>query len=151
MDSRERRLSHKSHDSNKITKARVCRFFSDYSRLSTFELSVKDVECFINHESTRKFLVLKLNLSNEVLCSSSSLTTVDWTRNRSRQCCRQIRSPFIIQGIPSDLNQPRIQCIIFLSRGRGCHVPWTFSFAGNYKASLSRISPKSRSQSAMLN
>jgi hypothetical protein len=36
------------------------------SSLAPFEVSVVDVECFVNHESTRQFLVLKLNMSPEV-------------------------------------------------------------------------------------
>jgi Uncharacterised conserved protein len=34
--------------------------------LSPFKLSVEDIECFVNHESTRKFLVLKLTMSPQV-------------------------------------------------------------------------------------
>ena len=41
------------------------------SRLAPFEVSVADVECFVNHESTRQFLVLKLNMSPEVRPSKS--------------------------------------------------------------------------------
>lgn len=41
------------------------REFTNY-RLSPLDLSIADIECFINHESTRKFLVLRLNMSDEV-------------------------------------------------------------------------------------
>lgn len=34
--------------------------------LPPFELSVEDIECFVNHESTRKFLVLRLKMSPQV-------------------------------------------------------------------------------------
>ena len=36
------------------------------SRVAPFELSVLDFACFVNHESTRKFLVLKLDISQHV-------------------------------------------------------------------------------------
>lgn len=49
-----------------------------YARFSPFELSVADMECFVNHESTRKFLVLKLNMSQQVcpFCSGANFSWV---------------------------------------------------------------------------
>ena len=47
------------------------------SRLAPFEVSVADVECFVNHESTRQFLVLKLNMSPEVPPSKSQANDED--------------------------------------------------------------------------
>jgi hypothetical protein len=32
-----------------------------------FEFSILDLECFVNQEHTRKFLVLRLNMCDEVL------------------------------------------------------------------------------------
>jgi hypothetical protein len=47
------------------------------SSLSPFELSIEDAECFVNHESTRKFLVLKLNMSPQVVHGHPGLTVVE--------------------------------------------------------------------------
>jgi len=52
------------------------------SRLAPFEVSVADVECFVNHESTRQFLVLKLNMSPEVRPSKSQAND-----EVERPCC----------------------------------------------------------------
>jgi hypothetical protein len=41
------------------------RGFTNYS-FPPLDFSIADIECFINHESTRKFLVLRLNMSDEV-------------------------------------------------------------------------------------
>jgi hypothetical protein len=48
--------------------------------LSPFKLSVEDIECFVNHESTRKFLVLKLTMSPQVILMFLELIVVESTR-----------------------------------------------------------------------
>jgi hypothetical protein len=48
--------------------------------LSPFKLSIEDIECFVNHELTRKFLVLKLTMSPQVTVSFLGLIVAESTR-----------------------------------------------------------------------
>jgi hypothetical protein len=94
------------------------------SRLAPFEVSVADVECFVNHESTRQFLVLKLNMSPEVRPSKSQanemkLSVLAATVDKvvmSFDCPPLYEVPIL----PIAQSNYRTQFIMFLLRGRIC-------------------------------